>query len=185
MPAQHDDDTIRNLIQSAEARLERAETYDTKTRPELTCEDAQQAAELALKALIKARRGVYKRTHEIEHLLETLEELGEIVPAAVESVNSEGPKPDPQKVLGETEDAAAPDPWTPNRGLEAPSAPGDICGAVLERPSAASLPDNDRLRGRARRVTDKRRESWTPTTTAVVDRTDTSIVVELSRRLRS
>ncbi|MCY4028845.1 MAG: HEPN domain-containing protein [Acidobacteria bacterium] len=85
MPAQHDDDTIRNLIQSAEARLERAETYDTKTRPELTCEDAQQAAELALKALIKARRGVYKRTHEIEHLLETLEELGEIVPAAVES----------------------------------------------------------------------------------------------------
>ena len=103
---------------------------------------------------------------------------GEELPDLIDSVNSEGPKPDPQKVLGETEDAAAPDPWTPNRGLEAPSAPGDICGAVLERPSAASLPDYDRLRGRARRVTDKRRESWTPTTTAVVDRTDTSIVVE-------
>ena len=84
MPAQHDDHTIRNLIQSAAARLERAETYDPKTRPELTCEDAQQAADLALKALIKAHGGVYKRTHEIEHLLETLEELGEIVPAAVE-----------------------------------------------------------------------------------------------------
>ena len=50
----------------------------------MTCEDAQQAAELALKALIKAHRGVYKRTHEIEHLLETLEELGETIPPAVE-----------------------------------------------------------------------------------------------------
>ncbi len=36
MPAQTDDDTIRNLVQSAEARLERAETYVSKTRPELT-----------------------------------------------------------------------------------------------------------------------------------------------------
>ena len=54
MPARTDDDTIRNLLQSAEARLERAATYDAKTRSELTCEDAQQTAELALKALIKA-----------------------------------------------------------------------------------------------------------------------------------
>lgn len=84
MPAPTDDDTIRNLIRSAEARLERAETYDTKTRPELTCEDAQQSAELALKALIKAHGGVYKRTHEIEHLLETLEDLGETILATVE-----------------------------------------------------------------------------------------------------
>ena len=85
MPAQTDDDTIRNLIQSAEARLKRAETYDATTRPELTCEDAQQqTAELALKALIKAHGGVYKRTHEIEHLLETLEDLGETILAAIE-----------------------------------------------------------------------------------------------------
>ena len=85
MPAQTDDDTIRNLVQSAEARLERAETYVSKTRPELTCEDAQQTAELALKALIKANGGVYKRTHEIEHLLEALEDLGETIPPAVEA----------------------------------------------------------------------------------------------------
>ncbi|MCY4660976.1 MAG: HEPN domain-containing protein [Acidobacteria bacterium] len=85
MPAPTDDDTIRNLVQSAEARLERAETYVSKTRPELTCEDAQQTAELALKALIKANGGVYKRTHEIEHLLEALEDLGETVLPAVEA----------------------------------------------------------------------------------------------------
>lgn len=84
MPARTDDDTIRNLLQSAAARLERAETYNAKTRSELTCEDAQQTAEFALKALIKAHGGVYKRTHEIEHLLETLEHLGETIPAAVE-----------------------------------------------------------------------------------------------------
>ena len=84
MPARTDDHTIRNLIDSAKARLQRAETYDARTRPELTCEDAQQTAELALKAVIKARGGVYKRTHEIEHLLETLENLGETIPAAVE-----------------------------------------------------------------------------------------------------
>ena len=34
--------------------------------------------------MIKAWGGVYKRTHEIEHLLETLENLGETIPAAVE-----------------------------------------------------------------------------------------------------
>lgn len=84
MPAQSDDHTIRNLLRSARARLERAETYDARTRPELTCEDAQQTSELALKALIKAHGSVYKRTHEIEHLLETLESLGETIPAAVE-----------------------------------------------------------------------------------------------------
>ena len=51
----------------------------------MTCEDAQQTAELALKALIKANGGVYKRTHEIEHLLEALEDLGETIPPAVEA----------------------------------------------------------------------------------------------------
>ena len=70
MPARTDDDTIRNLLQSAAARLERAETYNAKTRSELTCEDAQQTAEFALKALIKVHGSIYKRTHEIEHLLE-------------------------------------------------------------------------------------------------------------------
>ena len=44
MPAQTDDDTIRNLVQSAEARLERAETYPSKTRPELTIPPAVDAA---------------------------------------------------------------------------------------------------------------------------------------------
>ena len=83
MPARTDDHAIRNLIDSARARLQRAETYDARARPELTCEDAQQTTELALKAVIKAWGGVYKRTHEIEHLLETLENLGETIPAAV------------------------------------------------------------------------------------------------------
>ena len=34
-------------------------------------------------------------------------------------------------------------------------------------------------------LTDKRGESWIPTITAVVDRTDTAVVVKRSGRLRS
>lgn len=74
---------IASMIASARARIKRAATYDAEERTELTCEDAHQAAEHALKALIATHGGEYKSIHNIEHLLETLEELGETIPEEV------------------------------------------------------------------------------------------------------
>lgn len=62
--------------------------------------------------------------------------------------------------------------------------PGDIWGAILESASVADLPDNDRLRGQAIRLAGKRGESWIPTSTGVVDRVVTSVVVKHSGRVR-
>ena len=58
-------------------------------------------------------------------------------------------------------------------------------GAALEGEMVAELPDNEQLPGTPIVVTDKRGESWTPTLTEVVDRTDNTIVVKNSGRTRS
>ena len=78
-----DELAIRYWLQSARDRLERAERYDCRKNPALGCEDAQQAVEMALKALITARGSAFKRTHEIEHLFQHLEMLGETAPNGV------------------------------------------------------------------------------------------------------
>ena len=57
--------TVRHWIQSAGDRLKRAETYDPGDDTTLNCEDAQQAAELALKGLIAIHGHEPKRTHDL------------------------------------------------------------------------------------------------------------------------
>lgn len=67
----------RHWIQSAGDRLERAETHDPGEDTTLSCEDAQQVAELALKGLIVTHGQEPKRTHDLGHLLRQIEQLGE------------------------------------------------------------------------------------------------------------
>ena len=83
MPSSERAATIRYWIQSARQRLKRAETYDPGEDTTLSCEDAQQAVELALKGLIVALGNEPKRTHDLVHLLRQVELLGERIPAAV------------------------------------------------------------------------------------------------------
>ena len=83
MPSRERANTIRHWIQSARDRLERAETYDPGEDTTLSCEDAQQAAELALKGLIVTHGQEPKRTHDLGHLLRQIEQLGEEIPDAV------------------------------------------------------------------------------------------------------
>ncbi len=83
MPSRERANTIRHWIQSAGDRLKRAETYDPGEDTTLNCEDAQQAAELALKGLIVTHGHEPKRTHDLGHLLRQIEQLGEEIPDAI------------------------------------------------------------------------------------------------------
>ena len=74
---------------------------------------------------------------------------------------------------------------TPIPGWKPRKLNGDEWGAALEGEMVAELPDNEQLPGTRIVVTDKRGESWTPTLTEVVDRTDNTIVVKNSGRPRS
>ncbi len=66
----------REWVEKARVFLEDAERHLEEGHYWLTCFEAQQAAELYLKALIVALTGVHPFTHDLSELLDALRELG-------------------------------------------------------------------------------------------------------------
>ena len=70
----------------------------------------------------------------------------------------------------------------PIKGWKPRKLPNDEWGAALEGEMVAKLPGNDQLLGTPIVVEPNNREPWTTTIEAVVDRTDSSIVVSRPHR---
>ena len=73
-------------MQSARDRLQRAEEYSSGAN-NLRAEDAQQAAELALKAVVVASDRTPRRTHDIDALLAQIREVEKDVPDSVRAAS--------------------------------------------------------------------------------------------------
>jgi len=67
----------------SDLRLARLASRDSGVRPEQSCFHAQQAAEKALKAVLRFRRIDFPLTHDIEELLRLVEEGGPSMPDVV------------------------------------------------------------------------------------------------------
>jgi len=67
----------------SDLKLARLAAGDASIRPEQACFHAQQAAEKAIKAVLLSRQVGFPLTHDIEELLELVEESGLPVPNAV------------------------------------------------------------------------------------------------------
>lgn len=69
----------------SDLKLARLAAGDASIRPEQACFHTQQAAEKAIKAVLLSRQVGFPLTHDIEELLELVEESGVPVPKAVEN----------------------------------------------------------------------------------------------------
>lgn len=82
-PEQFEADDPREWIRLARGDLALADANVPAAPPELLCFHAQQAAEKAIKAVLVHARLAFPHTHDLDRLLDIVEESGTLIPSPV------------------------------------------------------------------------------------------------------
>lgn len=88
MTSTGDADDVGLLLDEAAYRLRSANKYDPLDDPRVLCENAHDAIEFSLNAVIVAMGGPYRRTHDLAHLADTAARAGHALPPALAAVRA-------------------------------------------------------------------------------------------------
>ena len=88
MTSTADADDVGLLLDEAAYRLRCANKYDPHDDPRVLCENAHDAIEFSLNAVIVAIGGPYRRTHDLAHLADTLAMAGRALPPTLAAVKA-------------------------------------------------------------------------------------------------